>query len=216
MTGRDLAIAISAPVGLFPYHGGDPALRLFSLASNRWDLWLPQGARVLELGCRESNFAELLKGARPDILMVGVDVNDCPGYPGEFIKGPAEQLMFPESSFDAVIALGAIEHFGLGFYQDPLALNADWQTSARVASWLVPGGWFYYDVPWTPTEGYVSENRHYRVYDDRQIAERLTPNGMRAVARGYSPDAPVSWLDRRPSAPASPFWFLARLLEKEP
>lgn len=200
----------------FHYVNGDPAIRLFSLAVVAWPLALPQGARVLELGCRESNFAELLKAARPDISIVGVDVNECPGYPGEFVQVPAEQAVFAPASFDAVIALGSIEHFGLGFYKDPIDSLADWKTAARVASWLVPGGWFYYDVPWTPAEGFISENQHYRVYDDALLTERLTPNGLRPVARGYSPDGDIAWLERRPAAPASPFWFVARLLEKEP
>lgn len=193
------------------YPHGDPSLLLFDRAVKAWDLDLPPGARVLELGCCESDFHQWLLKADPSIRLTGVDVNDCPGYSGTFVRGPAERCDFAPSSFEAVIMLGSVEHFGLGYYGDPLNETGDGDTMRCVGTWLVPGGWCYYDVPWTPETHYVTENRHFRVYDDRTLPTdlRLDPR-HRLYAHGET-NVP-QWT--RPESPTHPFWYVARLLEK--
>jgi hypothetical protein len=118
-------------------------------------------------------------------------------------------------SFEAVICLGSLEHFGLGFYGDPVHPHASQVTAYRVFEALVPGGWWYYDVPWTPVYGgaYITENRHFRVYDDDTITTLDNP-GFRPLRRAYAhgdTNAP-QWT--RPDSPAHPFWYLQRLVEK--
>lgn len=193
------------------YPGGDPSILQFDRAVRAWGLDLPPGARVLELGCAETDFSTWLLKADPSIHLVGVDVNDAPDFRGEFIKGAAEAQTFARNSFEAVILLGSLEHFGLGFYGDPVGLDADMATMERIAEWLVPGGWCYYDVPWTPGRFHITENRHFRVYDDHTlpIADGLIPK-RRAYAHGN--DASPCWV--RPSEPAVPFWYVSRWLEK--
>jgi SAM-dependent methyltransferase len=198
------------------YAEADPSILLFDRAVKAWGLELPEGARVLELGCCETNFSHWLRRADPNVRLTGVDVNSMSpneDYKGLFVQSAAERCDFDPSSFEAVIILGALEHFGLGFYGDPVDEDADIKTLLKVADWLVPGGWVYYDVPWTPRTHYVTENRHFRVYDDFTLpmVDGLTPT-RRAYAHGETlqPHGP------RPEQPVVPFWYVSRLLEKQP
>lgn len=160
----------------------DPALRPCRAAV--FDL--PAGARVLELGCCETNFSHWLRRADPTLRITGVDVNVPADFSGTFVQKPAESCDFDPASFEAVILLGSLEHFGLGFYGDPKNEDADIETLLKVRDWLVPGGWVYYDVPWTPRAHYVTENRHFRVYSDDTLPNCEGLDAPRAVlcARG--------------------------------
>jgi hypothetical protein len=195
------------------YTEGDPSIRLFDEAVRRWGMALRERARILELGCCETNFSEVLGHCRPDLSIVGVDVNIPNKYRGEFIHKAAESCEFYRDDFDAVIALGSIEHFGLGFYGDPINDTADIKTVALVEQWLKPNGWFYYDVPWTPEAFYVRENRHFRVYDDETIQTRLH-SGLVPTQRGFATGDHEMWVETKPSEPMHPFWYSVELLEK--
>ena len=195
------------------YPHNDPSVHLFDDAVKTWKLDMPQGGNVLELGCCETDFNRWLANADPDVRLVGVDVNPYEGYRGTFYQQPAETLEFAPNSFDAVVALGSIEHFGLGFYGDPLNETADAETVALVERWLRPGGWFFYDVPWTPETGYVTENRHFRVYDDAMLYDRLT-GGLLPVGRLYAHGETAISQYARPAAPMVPFWYCMRVLRK--
>lgn len=196
------------------YPNADPSIVLFDRSVQHLGLDLPPGARVLELGCCENDFSEWLLKADPTIQLTGVDVNPCPGYAGSFIQGPAEEQTFPPASFEAVLCLGSFEHFGLGFYGDPVNDRAQQITSWRIGQWLVPGGVWHYDVPWTPATSYVVENRHYRVYDDVELRKLDLGAGVTPKARLYAhgqTDA-IQWT--RPTTATTPFWYVQRLVEK--
>lgn len=197
----------------FQYPHGDPAISLFREAVQRWNLPLRPGARVLELGCCETDFGRYMHAA--DVALTGVDTRPCPEFNGDtFIQADASRPdLFPDASFDAVVCLGSLEHFGLGYYGDPQGDTKDVDALANAARWVVPGGWVYYDVPWTPAEGFVSENRHYRVYDDYQIATRLTST-LVPQCRAYAHGETNAWQDARPTAPTVPFWFVIRHLRR--
>lgn len=202
------------------YDGTDPSIVLFDRAVRAGWFDLPAGARVLELGCCETDFSHHLLAADPTIRLTGVDVNDPQDFRGTFIKGDAASVTdvrFGRGAFEAVILLGSLEHFGLGYYGDPLNANADWTTLHRVAEWLVPGGWCYYDVPWTPVYGghYVTENRHFRVYDDDSITRLDAGGKLRPVKRMYAHGQTDAAQPTRPDAPTTPFWYLQRLVEKD-
>ena len=196
------------------YPGGDPSIRLFDRVVNTWRLDLPHGARVLELGCCESDFHHWLKRADPSIDLTGVDVNLPHGYEGAFVQGPAEAQDFPHNSFEAVICLGSFEHFGLGFYGDPVNDMAQLETAKRIGQWLVPGGWWYYDVPWTPETSYITDNRHFRVYDDSMLRGLDFCAQVKAVCRAYAHGQTDALQPTRPVEPTVPFWYVQRLVEK--
>jgi hypothetical protein len=195
------------------YPHGDPSIHLFDEAVQRWDLPLRPGAKVLELGCCETDFRVWIEAAGCE--WTGVDARDCPEcHAPRFVVGSASDgALFPEATFDAVVFLGSLEHFGLGYYHDPVGEAFDIQAVENAARWVVPGGWVYYDVPWTPGEGYTTDNRHFRVYDDAQLNARLTST-LVPQTRAYAHGETAVWQDARPSAPASPFWYVQRLLRR--
>lgn len=197
----------------FRYPHGDPSIVLFAQAIQRWDMAIPQGGRVLELGCCETDFSKWFAQARPDVSLVGVDVNPIPEYFGTFLQQSAESCDFRKGEFDAVLALGAIEHFGLGFYGDPINEHADVETVGNVERWLKSGGWLYFDVPWTPETYYVTANRHFRVYDDTTLQTRLT-GGLNRAQIGFASGDRDVWQDVKPTAPMVPYWSVMQLSEK--
>lgn len=202
------------------YSLGDPSIVLWSEAVRRWPLSVPMGGTMLELGCAESDWAVWMKKARPDITIIGVDVNEVPGYGGDqmVVADAASVTAFeiaPLDAVDAVVMLGSLEHFGLGYYGDPKNPHADIQALVNARAWLAPGGWCYYDVPWTPLLGFTSDNHHWRCYSDEQITGRLT-QGLHPMGRGYSDPHVQAWKAIRPRLPTHPFWYLIRWLQKEP
>lgn len=197
------------------YDGQDPALCLFTAALHAWGFEIKPGDRVLELGCCETDFSQRLKAAVPGVYVAGIDVRaEAYGGDAQIVADASRADLFtnpvlaPES-FDWVIALGAIEHFGLGFYGDPKVPNADTLAMANTWVWLKPGGSVYFDVPWTP-EGY-HETDHYRVYNDRAMRERFT-SSLTWVARGWAPNERErdGFTQVKPLHAHTPFWFLAQ------
>lgn len=200
------------------YDETDPALMLFTASVERFGLSLPADAAVLELGCAETNFAERFVAQNPLALFIGMDVRrdrDATGW--QYLTGSAmEAERFPASSFDAVVMLGALEHFGLGYYGDPVQDDGDIVTTRNVARWLKPGGWVYFDVPCNP-EFSIAQNRHFRTYSPASVSERLIVPGLRETARGYSDCEPHAgtWLDGPPTVHKCPYHFVAVVAEQD-
>ncbi len=68
---------------------------------------LPAGARVLDVGCGRIG----LRGLEPGLDITGVDLAECPGYPGPFVRADAaEGLPFADGEFDLVYCSSVIEH----------------------------------------------------------------------------------------------------------
>jgi SAM-dependent methyltransferase len=72
-------------------------------------------------------------------------------------------LNLPPDSFDMVISLSTIEHFGLGRYGDRFDLDADQKAIQRMLRVLKPGGYFVFSVPITRGTPFIAFNSH-RVY----------------------------------------------------
>jgi SAM-dependent methyltransferase len=68
---------------------------------------LPDGARVLDLGCGALG----LRGLEPQLDITGVDLQPRPDYPGPFVRADAtEDLPFADDEFDLVYCSSVIEH----------------------------------------------------------------------------------------------------------
>lgn len=196
------------------YDGADPALMLFTAAVARFNLSFPSGGAVLELGCAESDWLERMQQMDPTLHLVGVDAR---AQQRAFVmEGSAmDASLFPADTFDRVVLLGALEHFGLGFYGDPVDESGDVKTMQNVARWLRPGGFVYFDVPCQPTFR-VAPNRHFRSYAPADITSRLLdPAGLQEVNRGYS--LPEPWAGQwchKPMVERVPYWFVAVVAQK--
>lgn len=204
------------------YAESDPAMMLFTAAVKAWQLPILPGQSVLELGCNETQFMERLRVTDPTLTLAGVDWNRCDhfanGYGPDgwtFKQGSAwDMSLFEPESFDWVILLGALEHFGLGWYTDPRDELGDRKTLDAVAYWLKPGGHLYFDVPCNPE---TAQTAHFRTYAPGDIRSRLltSSNGLQEVARGYSLPEPAAgtWIPQ-PLVPLSPYHFVAVLARK--
>jgi ubiquinone/menaquinone biosynthesis C-methylase UbiE len=102
------------------------------------DSRLPDGAKVLELGCGAGVPCTRVLAERHDVL--GVDLSQAQldlarrNVPGaRFDKADMTQLDFPEASFDAVAAFYSILHVPRS--EQPALI-------AAIARWLKPGGLF--------------------------------------------------------------------------
>lgn len=209
-----------APTLAWTYDGADPALMLFTAAVQRFGLTFPSGSRVLELGCAESDWLERMARMDPTLELMGMDTRHQERRADGFtlVEGSAlDGRRFATDYFDRIVLLGALEHFGLGFYGDPKDDHGDVIALRNVYRWLKPGGLVYFDVPCQPTYR-VSENHCYRSYSPAGIHDRLLEHGrygLHEVARGYSLPEPNAgtWVDE-PTEERVPYWFCAVLAEK--
>ncbi len=68
---------------------------------------LPEGARVLDVGCGRLG----LRALEPDLDITGVDLAERPDYPGPFVRADAaDSLPFADDQFDLVYCSSVIEH----------------------------------------------------------------------------------------------------------
>lgn len=207
------------PRQAWSYDQSDPALMLFTASLQRFHFRFPAGSKVLELGCAESDWLERMHACDPTLELVGVDAREQARETQGFrvLKGSAmDSNLFAPESFDAIVLLGALEHFGLGFYGDPVDEDGDTQAMVNVGRWLRPKGLVYFDVPCQPTFR-IAENRHFRSYGPTDIQRRLLwPAGLTEVNRGYSLPEPLAgtWC-HEPTCDRVPYWFVAVLAQKE-
>lgn len=170
---------------------GDLCLSFWALAVRDGWIDFPIGAHVLEIGCAEADWQTPMLALRPDLLITGIDWRAC-DRPAQTIQGDVLTQTFARASFDAIVSISAIEHIGLGVYDDdPLDADGDRKVMQQAHDWLVSGGWMYLDVPYRPS-GYVVA-KGFRGYDDRALLDRLCP-GFRvrrwARCEADHPDAP--------------------------
>lgn len=70
-------------------------------------LALPQGARVLDIGCGAGSFP----AREVPFTVVQIDLDRARASPGaNFVQADAAMLPFPARSFDLIVSPGAISH----------------------------------------------------------------------------------------------------------
>lgn len=163
-----------------------------------WDTGIidvPADAKVLEIGCAEADWMSPAKLAEPGWDITGVDWRKTAHGGGTNIQGDILVTDFPLASFDLIVMVSSLEHIGLGSYDgDPKDADGDTKTMRRVWSWLKPGGFCYFDVPFRP-DGPYSVNSNFRAYDLPNLYERLLVHDPWQEVRRYvhpdgSADAP--------------------------
>ncbi|MDE3151083.1 MAG: DUF268 domain-containing protein [Gemmatimonadota bacterium] len=140
------------------------------------DLWAARKvfarrpARHVDVGSRLDGFvAHLLTFM--DVTAVDVRPLDSPVRGLTFVRQDATEMAgFADGSIESLSCLNAVEHFGLGRYGDPLAVDA-WADALRAfARVLAPGGRLYLGVPIGRER--VAFNAH-RVFHARTIVAEL-------------------------------------------
>jgi 2-polyprenyl-3-methyl-5-hydroxy-6-metoxy-1,4-benzoquinol methylase len=123
---------------------------------------LAPGSHVLDFGATESTFSLSLASLGLDVT--AADLRPYPlSHPNlKMLVGPIEQWDGPAEPLDAVFCISAIEHVGLGAYDEsPTAGDLDRQIVERFGSWLRPGGELVLTAPY----GHWSVDELQRVYD---------------------------------------------------
>ena len=127
----------------------------------------PSGMRILEFGCAESVLSIYL--ATQGAQVVGADLRDYEFSHPNFssLKGDFLDNDLPGQSFDAVVAVSALEHSGLGVYAGRRYNDGDLKVIREFARILKPNGLLLLTVPFG--DRYIDDQL--RVYDPQQLAE---------------------------------------------
>ena len=79
------------------------------------------------------------------------------------LTGDAKKLDLPDRSFDLVLSLCALEHFGLGRYGDAIDFQADGKAFREMTRVLKPGGHLIFSTTITRARPAIGFNAH-RIY----------------------------------------------------
>ena len=137
------------------------------------------GMRILDFGCGESLLP--ITVATMGAEVVGVDLLDYafehPNF--SFRKGDFLDTGFPDTHFDAVVAVSSIEHVGLGSYGSRVYERGDVEVVREFWRVLRPGGSLLLTVPF----GKRRVDANQRVYDSEQLDELI--GGFSVVEREF-------------------------------
>lgn len=129
----------------------------------------PTRTKVLDICCFESLLS--LELASNGFRVTGVDLRSFPlQHPNfEFHCLDVCNMPFESEAFDLVIALSAVEHIGLGWYDDPRGKSLDSVAVEEVHRVLKTDGRFLLTVPY----GVFGETPLHRIYDIEAIKRLL-------------------------------------------
>ena len=165
-------------IDTWAYTGGDSCCDFFTHILRGADLDLPERAPVLEVGCAELDWLSIAMKSWPQIHLTGIDWRGHrkPPVGATVVKGDAMIThTFPEAAFELIVSISALEHVGLGHYShDPKAEDGDSRALRNIWTWLKPGGWLLFDVPWNAgPNAYEVVGTSHRIYDDATVESRL-------------------------------------------
>ena len=137
-----------------------------------------KGSKILEVGAQHSPISNML--AKSGFKVVGVDLRDSdqekhPNYThvtGDFCKLSNDFYKEHYGTFDAVVAVSSIEHFGLRAYGEQFARDYyDVLAMRYIFDFLKPKGTCYLVVPFGGK--HVDVIPHWRVYNWASFNDRL-------------------------------------------
>jgi SAM-dependent methyltransferase len=122
--------------------------------------------KILDIG----SYRHFILGLLAHFPITTIDVrNRKPISPNEaVITDDAKKLNLAEHSFDLVLSLCALEHFGLGRYGDEFDLSADQKAFAEMVRVLKPGGCLIFTTTITRAQPSIAFNAH-RVYSHEML-----------------------------------------------
>lgn len=128
--------------------------------------------QILDIG----SYRQFVVGLAAGYAVTSLDVRDRPPrVPGETVlTGDAKRLPLPDGTFDCVVSLCSIEHFGLGRYGDDFDPSADEKAAAEMVRVLRPGGTLVLSTTITSGPPALVFNAH-RIYGASQIHGLLQP-----------------------------------------
>ncbi len=137
-----------------------------------------EASNILDLGASESLLRLHLRNTQHSVFCA--DIRFIRGIDSKpFVLADAMSLPFREGVFDYVVLGSAIEHIGLGIYNDPIAQNGDLMTMREVKRVLRKGGHVIITTPYS-TGGGVTWQKYY----SNAMIERLA-KGFVIVKKEY-------------------------------
>jgi len=127
----------------------------------------------LDIGSRTDGFVAHVASFR-EIEMI--DIRPIRSHVKNILFRQADLMNLPEDMIDycdSVSSLHAIEHFGLGRYNDPIDYYGHLKGIENITKILKTGGIFYFSVPIGPQR--VEFNAH-RVFSLKYLIDILSPN----------------------------------------
>ena len=185
------------------FEGGEHpgSYRDFECRFAAWHLRRERPSTVLDVG----SYRHFVLGLSAVAGVTAVDVRARGGGLGTetVLTSDARALAVPDASFDAVVSLSSIEHFGLGRYGDPLDVDGDAKAAAEMARVVRPGGVVICTTSVTRGARTVAFNAH-RIYDREsarglfagleRVDERYFSHRLAREAKwGEVTDAPGDW-----------------------
>lgn len=176
---------------------------------------LPQKAKVLDFGCCESKVSIELASLGYDVT--GVDLNDYPfSHPNfRFVKGNFLENALEGESFDAIVAISAVEHCGLNeSYGSKEFLDGDKRIMDEFYRLLKKEGKLFVTVPYGKRAMILGPYGQ-RVYDEHTLTDLLDrfqiikEEYYIGMARKYWKPAAKDALSNAGSGPDSPFQGVA-------
>jgi len=162
---------------------------------------LEPGSRVLDFGATESTLS--LSLASLGLEVTATDLRPYPlSHPRlQVVVGPIEQWTGPEHPLDAVFCVSAIEHVGLGAYEEsPTEGELDRQIVEQFGQWLKPGGELVLTAPY----GHWAVDDLQRVYDANHLDVLL--HGWTVTHRAVCVQTAHDRWERHDSEPPSSTW----------
>jgi SAM-dependent methyltransferase len=149
--------------------------------------WLPPVGSVLDIGCVSSRLPIQL--ASLGYIVHSVDVRPYPFRHPNFCFFQADLLHWtPPQSYDVILLVSVIEHFGIGGYGDLQLADADFQAMQQIRTWLQPGGRLLVSVPY----GAPAVTDKHRIYDAERLGQLFA--GFEWLEQAYFQRHAGSWL----------------------
>jgi SAM-dependent methyltransferase len=126
--------------------------------------WIKQKGNILDIGCVSSRLP--LQLASLGYKIYGVDIRTYPFQHPNFRFHKADVFEWvPERSFDVILLISTLEHFGFGGYGDLVLVDADKKAIERITPWLSKDGQLLVSVPF----GKAEITRKHRIYDSERL-----------------------------------------------
>jgi SAM-dependent methyltransferase len=130
-----------------------------------------QPGKVLDVGSYRHFILGLL--AHYPITTIDVRERNSLSARERILTCDARKLNLPDDSFDLVLSLCALEHFGLGRYGDEFDLRADQKAFAEIIRVLKPGGRLIFTTTITRAHPSIAFNAH-RIYNKEMLKSFCT------------------------------------------
>ena len=123
---------------------------------------------------------------KPAPFARGVDLEPWEARGVKILQADARYVELPETYFDTVISISALEHFGLHLSKGRVVLEdekASFDALANISKSVAPGGTMLLTFPYG--KSYVIEDEMVLVFDEARLSTLIESSGMRLVSIDY-------------------------------